>query len=328
MIYPNFLQKGQIIGITAPSSGILDKKESYDYSIAQLNNHGFLCKETADVFSKGLVSSSGKQRTEELMELLKDPDVQVILCATGGEFLMEMLPYLDFKEIQKYPKWIQGYSDPTGLLHSILVNCDCATLYGANAGGFDMNPLHQSLKDNLSILMGEEIVQQSFPRYQAGWKEDNKEFELDSITEWQTPHQDVDITGRMIGGCLDCLWNLIGTKVDKTAEFVEKYKEDGFIWYFDIFALTAEDTYRALWQMNEAGWFSNVRGIILGRVRFPNTMVDMTYQEAVERLFPDLPLIMEADIGHVKPSMTIINGAIGHVRALNGKGEIELFRKE
>ena len=116
--------------------------------------------------------------------------------------------------------------------------------------------------------------------------------------------------------------------IGKTAEFVEKYKEDGFIWYFDIFALTAEDTYRALWQMNEAGWFSNVRGIILGRVRFPNTMVDMTYQEAVERLFPDLPLIMEADIGHVKPSMTIINGAIGHVRALNGKGEIELFRKE
>ena len=47
MRYPNFLRQGQVIGITAPSSGILDKKESYDYSIAQLNNHGFLCKETA-----------------------------------------------------------------------------------------------------------------------------------------------------------------------------------------------------------------------------------------------------------------------------------------
>lgn len=328
MIYPKFLQKGQTIGITAPSSGILKKKESYDYSIAQLNNHGFLCKETSNVYTSGVVSSNGKQRADEFMELLKNPEVQVIFCATGGDFLMEMLPYLEYEEIRKYPKWIQGYSDPTGLLHSILVNCEIATLYGANAGGFDMNPWHQSLVDNIGILTGEDRIQSSFPRYQAGWKEDNQTFDLDTVTEWKTPHGNVDIIGRMMGGCLDCLWNLIGTSMDKTAEFVEKYGEDGFVWYFDIFSLTAEDTYRALWQMKQAGWFVHVKGIILGRVRFPNTMIDMTYQEAIERLFSDIPLILEADIGHVKPSMTIMNGAIGHVKASSGKGQIELFRKE
>ena len=328
MRYPNFLRQGQVIGITAPSSGILDKKESYDYSIAQLNNHGFLCKETANVFTRGIVSSSGKQRADEFMELLKDPDVPVILCVTGGDFLMEMLPYLDFEIIRAYPKWVQGYSDPTGLLHSILVNCEIATIYGANAGGFDMSPWHLSLNQNLDILMGKEIVQNSFPTYQAGWKEDGEAFNLDSVTEWKTPHGNVDVTGRMMGGCLDCLWNLVGTSIDRTREFVEKYESDGFIWYFDIFALTAEDTYRALWQMNDAGWFVNVKGIVVGRVRFPNTMLELTYQHAIERLFPDFPLIMETDIGHVKPSLTIVNGAIGHVRAADGKGEIKLYWKE
>lgn len=43
------------------------------------------------------------------------------------------------------------------------------------------------------------------------------------------PDQDADFSGRLLGGCLDCLVNLKGTEFDKTVEFVEKYKEDGII---------------------------------------------------------------------------------------------------
>ena len=48
----------------------------------------------------------------------------------------------------------------------------------------------------------------------------------------------MDVTGRLIGGCIDVLKDIIGTKYDGTLDFIEKYKDDGIIWYFDNFALS------------------------------------------------------------------------------------------
>ena len=47
------------------------------------------------------------------------------------------------------------------------------------------------------------------------------------------PGNNFTMQGRLLGGCLDCLSNLAGTKYDKVAEFNEKYKEDGVIWFIE-----------------------------------------------------------------------------------------------
>ena len=52
---------------------------------------------------------------------------------------------------------------------------------------------------------------------------------------------------RMIGGCLDCLLNIVGTRYDKTAEFVERYCEDGFCGSWRL-CLNSEALIRGLWQ--------------------------------------------------------------------------------
>ena len=39
-------------------------------------------------------------------------------------------------------------------------------------------------------------------------------------------------------------------------------------------------------------------------------------------MFPELPIIFNADIGHIPPKMTIINGSIAHITCKNGKGAI------
>ena len=38
-----------------------------------------------------------------------------------------------------------------------------------------------------------------------------------------------------------------------------------------------------------------------------------------------IPIIMDADIGHVAPKMTIINGSIVEVKAEKGKGSITTY---
>ena len=54
-----------------------------------------------------------------LDELVKDEDVDMILCAAGGDFMLEMMPYVNFDHIRENPKWICGMSDPTNLLFTV-----------------------------------------------------------------------------------------------------------------------------------------------------------------------------------------------------------------
>ena len=56
---------------------------------------------------------------------------------------------------------------------------------------------------------------------------------------------------------------------------------------------------------------------------------DISFKEAVKKSLEDLdiPIIINIDIGHIPPRMTIINGAIAVINSKNGKGTIEFFLK-
>ena len=247
----------------------------------------------------------------------------MIICATGGDFLVDMLPSINWESIRKNPKWIMGYSDPTALLYITTTKLDIATLYGCNAGSFNQTKLHQCLKNTLEILRGKIVEQKSFAFYQKDWLEETDGYHLTEPVYWEDLNGEVNIKGRMIGGCLDCLKDIIGTSYDYTKDFIERYKEDGIIWCFDVCELSVEVFYRTLFQMREAGWFQYIRGMVIGRVAVPSCFYkDFSYQDALKKLFPDIPLIFNADIGHVPPKMTIINGSIAHIICKNGKGAI------
>lgn len=351
MIYPKWLKAGDLIGIPAPSAGIPEEKiPKFDLSIEQIKKAGYRVRETDSVRSGLIASASGEVRGQEFMELVEDKDVDMILCASGGDFLIDMLPFLDEEKIKANPKWIQGYSDPTSILFSVTTGLDIATIYGCNGGGFGMTKLHPSLEENLKLWKGELAEQSSYDLFEGKKpktenaesersKSENPESEnqkpefdgycLTDPVEWTTPNGPVKTSGRLIGGCMDCLLDLIGTPQDHAKEFVARYKEDGFIWYFDVFSMPAESVYRTLLHIERAGWLENVKCIIFGRVVFPQTFVDMTYEQAaIAALGKDIPLIMEADVGHVSPRMTFVNGCMAHVEAADGKGRIRYEWRE
>lgn len=323
MIYPKFLSVHDTIGVTAPSAGVLDKIESFERSCARLSEQGFSVIETKNVRTTGVVSGTGMERAKQLKELFENSEVSMVLSASGGDFLVDMLPFVDWEIMKKNPKWLQGYSDNTGLLFPYTINHDVATIYGPNAGGYDMTPLHEALQNSIAFWTGNMVSQHSYEQYQDGFVDDSKGYILTKPVVWETPHGEVNETGMLIGGCLDVLQYLVGTAYADVPAFLERYKEEGFIWYFDIFAMKAEDCAHALWQMNQAGWFRYMKAMIIGRVCFPGSMLDMSYEEAVVQNFGDkLPLILQADVGHVKPQMTMMNGAIATVMAKDGKGSL------
>ena len=336
MIYPEFLKEKDTIGVTAPSDGITDevKLKRLDNAIKNFEDRSFIIKETPNVRCsvKGR-SSSSKERAEELESLYKDDNVKTIITSGGGDFLLEMLSEVDFNAIKDNPKWLQGYSDPTGLLFTITTNLDIATVYSDNFKTFGMEPWHKSLENNLEILKGNMVEQTSFSKYE----EDKKlitglePFNLTKKVYWKNLNNEevINIKGRMIGGCLDLITELFGTRFDKTKDFLEKYKDDGIIWYFDVCELSSESLIRTLWKLKDNGYFKYTKGILFSRVYACNSYYDITYEEAIYESLKDLniPIIINADIGHVSPRMTIINGAIATITSSKGKGKIKFTLK-
>ena len=337
MIYPAFLKEKDTIGVTAPSDGITDKLKlkRLDNAIKSFKKLGFNIKETPNVRKsfKGR-SSSSKDQAKELESLYLDNNTKAIISASGGDFLLEMLSELDFSLIRNHPKWLQGYSDPTGLLFTITTNLDIATIYADNFCVFGMKPWYKSLKNNIEILTGNIIEQESFPKYEKEKKETITGLETYNLTEkvfWKilTNEENINIKGRMIGGCLDIITDLFGTRFDKTEAFLEKYKEDGIIWYFDICELSSESIIRILWKLKDNDWFKYTKGILFSRCTFTTSYYDITYEDAIKHALQDLgiPIIINVDIGHVSPRMTIINGALATVTSSNGKGKINFILK-
>lgn len=336
MIYPKFLKKNDWIGITAPSDGTVEETDIYrlNNAIKKFEELNYKIKETSDVRTsiKGK-SAPSKVQAKELEDLFKDEKIKCIICAGGGDFLLEMLSEVDFEVIKNNPKWLQGYSDPTGLLFTITTNLDIATIYADNFKSFGMEKWHKSLKNNLKILEGNLIKQESFEKYESARTEKligNEEYNLDARVKWENINsKEVNIRGRIIGGCLDILSELFGTRFDKTKDFIDKYKDDGIVWYLENCEMTSESVIRTLWKFKDNGWFKHTNGIVFGRSALEQSCYNISFKEAVTRVLGNLniPIIFNADIGHVSPRMTIINGAICNVISKNGKGEIKFELK-
>ena len=321
MMKPDFLKDDDTIGVTACSSGVLGKIDKYEKSIENVKKQGFKILETPNVRTDGLVSSDAQTRVEELNSLITNKNIKMINVASGGDFLFEILPLLDYDLIKNNLKWYGGSSDPTSLLYSITTKLDIPTIYTpCNMSGYSSDNLHQSYLDYFQIIKGNLVKQYKSEKYES----DDDVFDLDN--EWNSYGKDINQEGVLLGGCIDCLKDIIGTKFDNTIEFIEKHKEEGIIWYFDVFSLSVEDLYRTLLQFKNAGWFKYTKLILIGKVRFPNTFTELSYDEMIRKALDEYDIIYKFDVGHVKPSMTMINGFKARVKYDKNEGSLEYLK--
>lgn len=124
------------------------------------------------------------------------------------------------------------------------------------------------------------------------------------------------VSGRLLGGCMDCLVNLTGTRFDKTKDFIERYKEDGILWFLEACDLNVFSIRRAMWQMEQAGWFEHVKAFLIGRpLCFGQDMMGLDPYQAVlpVALSHHVPVIMDVDLGHLPPMMPLIVGSLADV---------------
>jgi len=333
MKYPKLLQKGDIIGVCAPSSGISGEKlnERMDNAIFNIKEMGYDVLETESVrSSEKCVSADSATRAAEFMSLYENSQVSAILPPWGGEFLMDILPYLDIDILKKTsPKWVCGYSDISTLTFVLTVACDIASLHGSNLMNMGFSGVHETDLRMFESISKPVTEQQSWDKWGGftSWVDFSQEvYKLDKPSLWKAlkGEERISIDGMMVGGCMDTLCKLIGTRFAPVETFLNKYRKYGFIWTLESCEMNSADIYRTLWQMRECGWFEYCKGII-GRPDGYRDVQDFTLPDALQQGVGNLnvPVIYDADIGHIPPQMQIVNGAIGHVEFINGRVRVK-----
>jgi muramoyltetrapeptide carboxypeptidase len=334
--YP-YLKEGATIGITAPSSGVqAELHDMFKQSCKRMEDSGFKILVGDTVWTQNKAKSALAQtRADEFSRMMANEEIDIIIPPWGGELLIEILEHINWDSIRN--KWVLGYSDTSVLLLAITLSTGVATAHGTNfvdLRGEYSDLTTDSWKSVLSTKAGTYALQYSSDKYQKKWQHDNPSpcvFHLTEQTQWKTvSSSEVNISGRLLGGCIDVIRHLIGTPFGNVAHFRKQYiNNEPIIWFLENCELSTTDLRRSLVQMKLAGWFENCTGIMFGRSP-ANTPVDHytaedVYQELADEL--QIPIVYDIDCGHVPPQITFINGAFGEIQVGAGKATVLQYFK-
>lgn len=299
-------------------------------SIAALRARGFEVV-VGECMADDLVVSAPKQeRAAELMAMLTDPAIAAVVPPWGGETAIDLLDQIDWDVLaEAEPTWLVGWSDICTLLLPLTVRCGWATLHGWNladsAYSVPSGLLHWV---DLASATGE-ISQTSPGRTRAGWDDYVADPEvsvmtLDTESDWSVlGGGDVEMTGVLIGGCLEVVSPIAGTPYADMRAFGEQHAEDGLLVYLEVCEHAAYDVARELHGLRLSGWFDHARGVLIGRTSAPDAEKMTQHDAVIDALgMLDVPIVLDADIGHTQPFLPLVNGASAIVSVTGGRGVV------
>ncbi len=320
--FPRPLRPGDTIGVTAPSSGVQPPLLArLDVACEHLRRRGYEVRRGAVLETPdGGVAAPAAQRAAELTAMLCDPDVRAVVPPWGGELAIQVLDHLDWDALAAAePTWLVGWSDLTTLMVPLLTRLGWASLHGGNLMD---TPYRQpeGLAHWLDVLEtepGEPVVQSSPGRHRTGGFDDWEatpeisEQRLDATGAWEVVGGGgLDLTGRLVGGCIEVLGPLVGTPYADVAGWGRAQVDEGLVVYVEAAEHAAFDVCRALHGMRMAGWFDEAEAVLVGRTSAPDSPGLTQRQAVVDALGPlEVPLVLDVDLGHVPPHLPIVNGA-------------------
>ncbi len=302
MIIPQYLKKGDAIGLICPAGFMpLEKVQT---AIATLQQWGFTVKtgKTVGSTSKNYFSGTDEVRCKELQDMMDDKNLKAIMCARGGYGMGRIVEELNFKKIEKNPKWIIGFSDIT-ILHSHLFSqYKIASLHAPMAAAFNEEEYKNEYVQSLyHALVGT----------QANYKCEAHEFNKPGIAN-----------GRLIGGNLSLLAHLVGTTSDINTKnkilFIEDIGE--YIYNVD----------RMMYQLKRSGKLNKLAGLVVGKFSDMKD-TDLTFGQTAEEVIRDVvkeydyPVCFNFPVSHEKENYAL---KIGMKYTLSVDGIVSLKESE
>ena len=330
---PGYIQPGDTIGLVAPSFGAAIEPyiTRLDAAIRKFEKRGYHVRIADSCYkSDGLgISTNPADAAKDVMDFYLDDGIDAVISVGGGELMNETTACLDFEKLgAAEPKWYLGYSDNTNFLFPMATLFDVPGIYGPCATGFGKE-WEQTEQDTFSVLEGRAACFEGCRMYERPDDETRTENPLAPyhLTETARPiafmpgsrgmeraeGEKVRLKGRLLGGCLDVLENLSGTRFDGTKGFAERHREEGIIWMLEACDLSPMSIRRTIWHLKMQGWFEHAAGFLIGRplAALGVDMMGVDQYNAVTDILAELkvPVIMDAPFGHVAPMTPLVIGS-------------------
>ncbi|MFJ8263519.1 LD-carboxypeptidase [Rummeliibacillus sp. NPDC094406] len=280
---PPRLQKGDTVGIIAPSSppnierltkslGFLEEL-GLRYVLGntiQLNNH--------------YLAGTDEQRAKDLQEMIEDPTIKAIFCASAGFGAARIADKIDYLLLEENPKIFWGFSDITFLHNAIGMYSDIVTFHGPT----------------LSSIGRDDVTERSKRMFKQLFQP--AEIHYDESISPLTTICGGAARGEITGGNLTLIANSLGTKFEIDTK--------GKILLIEDIGLEPAQIDGLLNQLRQARKFEQVKGIVIGEFTEinPREYEDSpTLEELFESYFKDLniPVVSGFKIGHCEPNVGI-----------------------
>lgn len=311
--FPAPLRPGDRVGVTSPSMGVAQRERQYlERAVEVVRGAGYDVVIGTCMDGTSHVSAPAEDRAAELTTMLTDPSIRAVVPPRGGETAIDLLPLLDWDAIAAAePTWFAGFSDISTLLMPVTLRAGIATLHTNNL----MNAPYRLRGEVLTWL---DVVAlpagASFTQSSPGWHHTTAGGDNGA---WVRLDGDgaVDVTGRLIGGCIETVRHLAGTPYGDVARFGREQAPEGLIVYVEAAGDDAFAVCRSLHGMRLAGFFAEARAVLVARTIAPGSATltqNGAVLDALGRL--GVPIIADVGCGHVPPYLPIVNGAVGHLR--------------
>lgn len=274
------------------------------------------------------VSAPAQQRADELMAMLLDPAIRAIIPPWGGETAIDLVPLLDFDLLREVePTWVVGFSDISTLLAPLTLVSGWATVHGTNLMD---TPYRQApgLLHTLEVISGSGQSATTFRQRPPGvhrakawdrWEDDPTptEYTWNGAGTWRridAGSGDVDVVGRIVGGCIETIRHLAGTRYADTSVLRGPDGDEPLVVFVEAAEDNAFSICRSLHGMRLGGFFDGAAAVLVGRTTAPHGAT-LTQDEAVLDALDGLgvPVLADVDCGHVPPHMCLVNGAVAHL---------------
>jgi len=300
------LKKGDTIGIFTPSSpATVTAKKRFERAKSFLESKGFTIVEgKLTGQSQGYRSGSPKERAEELNELLRNPNIKMIMSTIGGTNSNSMLPYIDYEAFKQNPKIVVGYSDATAILLALYAKTGISTYYGPalvpSFGEFeplldDTYRFFEQYFMRVSQIPYEIPMPELWSDEPVNWLEKTTEKQLYK-NEWVTGQEGV-AKGRLIGGNVNAMYGFIGS------EYFPEVKQGDILLIEDCMK-NASIVEKNFAMLKVQGIFDKVAGILLGKHEQYDDLG--TGKQPLDLLLEqldglDIPILSEFDTCHTHP---------------------------
>ena len=315
------------VAIVSLSRGILGEpfvRFEVGIGLRRLRDYGLNVRMMPNAL-KGLdyLSEHPEKRAEDLLEAFRDPTVDMILCAIGGDDTYRLLPYLfEHGELADAvgDKIFLGFSDTT-INHLMLHKVGARSFYG-QAFLPDVCDLNQEMLPYTRRFFEELITTGTIREVTPSdrWYEERTLFSPDQVGIPTAAHPHSGFTllqgapvfsGKILGGCVDTLYDVFdGTRYADMPVLCRKYGlfPDAEDWKGRILLLetseekaSPEKYRRALDFLRDAGVFGAVSGVLVGKP------AGGVFEREYERLLievigdPTLPVVTGVNVGHATP---------------------------